>query len=1086
MSSAAFLPFSDDQERQAAIDPGRSFTVQAPAGSGKTELLIQRFLSLLAIAEKPETIVAITFTRKAAAEMRERILRSLREAVANSPIERPHAERTRVLALSVLARDHKHGWDLLGSPARLRVETIDALCVSITGAMPWLARFGAMPRIQDDNSETYDEAARRTILEIDSNEEFLEALTDLLRHLKNDAPTLRGLIANMLSQRDQWMQLVFSGIEEDRELLESTLERVAHKYFSRMNDLIPPAARTEWMALAGLTEWPGRDQRAEWSKLRDGVLTKGKEWRKRGVPRVLIEDLKRVDGLQKALTDLSHVPPTRYDDAQWKILQGLLVVLRRAAAQLQHVFRERGVVDFTEISQAAERALRESGNPTELAFRLDSRIDHLLVDEFQDTSRAQFRLIETLIAGWEPGDGRTILLVGDPMQSIYRFRQAEVGLFLHVREHGIGNLRPDSLSLSANFRTSPTLLERINQVCQDIFPKLNEENIETGRISFKRCYSSVEDDVCEWKVHPIASAREEAEHVVELVRAARLRNPKETVAILVRARSHCSAIIAALKDAGIAFQAVDVDSLSERPVVQDLLALTRALLHPGDRISWLAILRAPWCGLRLADLEVIAQSGIGRIMWMAMADLTGLSEDGQRRASRLRDVLFEAFAQRSRWPLRQWVERVWVRLGGPACLEGDERQLQDASDFLDLLEREQEGCDLRDFDRFPELVGKLYSRPDPRASATLQLMTIHQAKGLEFDTVILPGLERTTGNSDAQPLLLFHEWQGENGPERVLGPIRPTGAEADPIYGYVQKLEREKEDHERLRLFYVAATRAKRRLYLFGQLKYRKGDGSAYAKSGSMLGDIVKALTPEETAPVTASARHGAGSSAPRAGLLRRLPGAWVLPDLPAPVVWDGAGPARTVPHDPTFEWVGETLRILGTVVHALLQRMSGNDRRIPDLKHIRAALGHAGLSAEEIPKAAERVREALERTLESTRGQWILEGHDHADSEYAVTGVVDGEIMRGQVDRTFVDNEGTRWIIDFKTSVHEGTDLEGFLDEQQRRYSDQMSRYGRILASLGNPVRLGLYFPLLDGWREWALATINDGPADHGKPSSR
>jgi ATP-dependent helicase/nuclease subunit A len=103
-----------------------------------------------------------------------------------------------------------------------------------------------------------------------------------------------------------------------------------------------------------------------------------------------------------------------------------------------------------------------------------------------------------------------------------------------------------------------------------------------------------------------------------------------------------------------------------------------------------------------------------------------------------------------------------------------------------------------------------------------------------------------------------------------------------------------------------------------------------------------------------------------------------------------------------------------------------------------------------------------------SPRARWILRSHQDARSEYAITGVVGGEVVRGLVDRTFIDENGVRWIIDFKISSHEGGGLKAFLDEQQRRYSDQLERYARLFAPLGRPVRLGLYFPLLDGWREW------------------
>jgi ATP-dependent exoDNAse (exonuclease V) beta subunit len=139
-----------------------------------------------------------------------------------------------------------------------------------------------------------------------------------------------------------------------------------------------------------------------------------------------------------------------------------------------------------------------------------------------------------------------------------------------------------------------------------------------------------------------------------------------------------------------------------------------------------------------------------------------------------------------------------------------------------------------------------------------------------------------------------------------------------------------------------------------------------------------------------------------------------------------------------------------------------------PDGPAIRRALMHAGVSPLELEAAAQRARQALARIRASRRGRWILEPHEDSHSEYAVTGVAAGEVVRGLVDRTFIDKD-VRWIIDFKTSEHQGGKLEEFLDEQQRRYRDQMERYARILAPLGNPVRLGLYFPLLDEWREWA-----------------
>ena len=125
--------------------------------------------------------------------------------------------------------------------------------------------------------------------------------------------------------------------------------------------------------------------------------------------------------------------------------------LPHAVAQLKLVFQSRNQVDFTEIAQGALRALGDLEAPTDLALALDYRIRHLLIDEFQDTSISQYELIEKLTAGWEPGDGRSMLAVGDPMQSIYRFREAEVGLFLRARAAGIGNIALQPVTLSRQF-----------------------------------------------------------------------------------------------------------------------------------------------------------------------------------------------------------------------------------------------------------------------------------------------------------------------------------------------------------------------------------------------------------------------------------------------------------------------------------------------------------------------------------------------------------------------------------------------------------------------------------------------------------
>ncbi len=517
VSSPVILHELDEPQRRAALDPTQSFTVRAPAGSGKTELLIQRFLRLLAIVKKPEAIVAITFTRKAAGEMLERILVALSDAKAGTPVDKPHLEITRGLARQVLQRDRELGWDLLEHPGRLRVQTIDSLCMSITGEMPWLARLGGMPRIEEDARRLYEEAAHQTLLEGDP--EYQQALTTLLRHLDNNSTHARDLIATMLANRDQWLRLLKLDDEGARGALEKALADAVARGLKAVDQCVAPDLRGVWVnvareaasnmsgnpayaAIQNLTIWP--DPVAAdleiWRGLAGVLLTGSKnEWRKPGGLTVrcgfptgsdarkrqcvdLIAALQERDGLLEALGRVRELPPPSYSDAQWEVLRALLRTLKLAVAQLRMAFRAERVIDFMELGIAARDALGQIDNPTEVAYRMDSRIEHLLVDEFQDTSRAQFELLEKLTSGWQAGDGRTLFLVGDPMQSIYRFRQAEVGLFGEAEEKGIGGLPMTSLELRLNRRSRPAIVERVNALFSDSFPKINDDANRRGEV----------------------------------------------------------------------------------------------------------------------------------------------------------------------------------------------------------------------------------------------------------------------------------------------------------------------------------------------------------------------------------------------------------------------------------------------------------------------------------------------------------------------------------------------------------------------------------------------------------------------------
>ena len=228
----------DVKERERALDPGQSFIVQAPAGSGKTELLTQRYLRLLTCVNAPEEVVAITFTRKAAAEMRGRILGALHKAQIEPEPDKPHEKLTWRLASAVCQHDKQHGWNIQQNPTRLRIQTIDSLCAAITRQMPILSRFGAQPGIVEDANELYRKAARDTLALLETGQSWSDSVAALLRHLDNNLAEVENLLASMLARRDQWLRHVADRTDPriQRHILEQALANLVSDELSALPD----------------------------------------------------------------------------------------------------------------------------------------------------------------------------------------------------------------------------------------------------------------------------------------------------------------------------------------------------------------------------------------------------------------------------------------------------------------------------------------------------------------------------------------------------------------------------------------------------------------------------------------------------------------------------------------------------------------------------------------------------------------------------------------------------------------------------------------------------------------------------------
>ncbi|HEY1161379.1 MAG TPA: UvrD-helicase domain-containing protein, partial [Terracidiphilus sp.] len=834
--TAPISPPPDQLRRDQALDLTCSILVQAPAGSGKTTLLTERFLSLLGEVDEPGQIVAITFTNAAAAEMRNRILDELRD-----PEPSPLARRA-------LDRSIARGWKLLDLPAQLRISTIDSFCRDLALQQPLLSGLGGSLAIAEQPDDLYRRAARHTIEQIGQPGSPLSAAVEaLLNWRDNNWQELEDLLVEMLSKRDRWMHDFVLSHNPDWESLRERLERPftnavrdAITQVSQLLDQVSgareealelarfaceePGANSPW-PLAECTEIPsapfpeGVDSAWEaFEALAVFLETQKGAWRsERGLnaaigfpatPRgragkaqlaSLIARLATVPGLESSLAAVHDLPPARYTEDDWEIVKACFTLLRHAAAQLKVVFAEAAAVDFTEVAQIAEAVLKgDDGFPTDAALGVADGIRHLLVDEFQDTSRRQHQLLASLIAAWPDRTARTCFAVGDPMQSIYFFRDADAELFPRVKTIGleIPGADPftlDFVPLSANFRAAPSLVHRLNEVFAKIFATPDgsgvtfspagpaRESQTCSSPDFKLYLNFVPQAAYKKSVNSFGSVEEEdpqADQVRQIVELIRIHQPameeasavgeKYRIAVLARTRSSLAPIALALHKAEIPFRAVDLEKLAARPEVLDALALARALLNPQDRVAWLGVLRAPLCGLSLDDLHLLTSADDPELLARPVPDLLAerlplLSEAGRRAAARVLSTLASLPALRDNQPgsprtgLRPWgreptaapgtcLQQVWLSLGGADCCDATARANLDL--LWSCLDRLPAGEQDLLGPTFDAALDKLTALPDPAASSDcgVQLMTIHKSKGLEFEVVIVPDLQAKAGS----------------------------------------------------------------------------------------------------------------------------------------------------------------------------------------------------------------------------------------------------------------------------------------------------------------------------------------------------
>jgi ATP-dependent exoDNAse (exonuclease V) beta subunit len=1113
----------DQEARDRALDPRESFHLEAPAGSGKTAVLLARFLALLAqVDDSPREILTLTFTRKAAGEFRERALGYFQGQAEPGPALPPHESLLHELAGQAFRHlEHKNlVHQFLLVPERLPISTFHGFCTQLLKAAPHEAGVPLeFQLLEGDREAAWQkqealEELRRRLNDRPQHDPIRQALVRRLVRLNNSWPRLAGELRSLLSRRDtlgDFLALARQSLraEDYAALMEARLaQAMAHILRPLADGLAATEVGRRWPAFLEVVQGPGApgilpaappgasvQDLGAWQGLAEVLLTKTGGLRKRwpaglaqsGWPGALTalppDFLARLKDCRELPLELLAIPEVG-------ALQDLILLLNAAWGVYEEQCRQRRLLDFIALEEAALRLLNVE-SPGDLLLRLDWRLKHLLVDEFQDTSDNQKELLCRLLSGWTAGDGRTLTVVGDPKQSIYGWRQARLHLFLESRLgltcEGGRTLPLTPLSLTTNFRATPTLITWVNRVVGGTVmadPRL------TGGLRFENAYPP---PAREGGAAPCLALFAHEDQDEARTREARWLAQRVTacldalpagqhLALLLFARTHLSFYLAALQDAGLVPRVREGVKLTDSRVVRHLHNLARALVRPQDDVAWATLLTGPWAEPDLVSLADCAQAQ--GVVWPAKLAALAASPAAPGATASLARLLLAARERVGREYLCATLERfledagAWINI---AAWEGA-LGVASARTYLKLLAEADAGLPEATFVKADFALPGTYQPPDPRAEdSPVEVLTVHGAKGLEFHTVFLPFLDwqplKMEGNQ--APPFLLEEIPGTRAP--VLGlapPAWQTGG--DSGYRLVRNLKQERVLAEARRVFYVAVTRAQNRLYLSGVLPTRQGAWSPPKKDSPLSwlwqhyrpGELTPgaALWPDpdlrvEIFPALDKAPRTAHESVPP-------PAPWGFTPETAPyrLAFPSQAAGEPGPEDlpepaavPAGEPVDQTPRVRGEVTHGLMQTAARGEA-LPGEPGVAAALVGQGLSREMARRLAPEVLAEVAACLAdpflatlltptAALSEWGLEDQPAA-----------GVIRRGRLDLLAFDGKSW-WLVDFKTSRPQpGASWDDFLAQEQEKYRPQLLAYREMTARVKdiNPpaaIRLALYF---------------------------
>ena len=888
-----FRDLADAPARAAAVDPSQNIVLEASAGTGKTRVLVERYVNLLRAGVAPDHILAITFTRKAAAEMRQRIIDRMREAARLSQAD---AARWRDL------RDHL---------SDINISTIDAFCLSLLREFPLeadvdpgfdLAADADVPRLIEEALDHAFRICRAAAREDDDvalvfaqlGERRLRvgigALLDrrlvapqaLGRYLAKGPKTLTAEVACDSAARRLAEALASAGGGVEAFLSDGP---VRHPQFAMLAQEIrelcarQPAPRSslrppnDASSPLGTTAFEARSSQAAFrgfvDRLRAYFLTqdgapRGKNFTGTGFN---ARDCDTEDAWKRHRQTAAGLAPAIAEtikafrrDLNVIMSRGVWRIFAVALDQYQRTLDAHALIDFSGVLERAVGLLREMGEFAQSRYRLEARYRHVLVDEFQDTSRAQWELVSLLVRNWSEGFGASadalppsIFVVGDRKQSIYGFRDADVAV-LDDAAAFIEQLRPDGTprqAISVSFRAVPELLAFVNHVFAQLALQPGERRDgfrygESDRFPLDAAQLPAEPTASD-ALHVIATdtvrgnAERVADEIVDILRHVSVRDratgerrparPAD-VAILFRSRDSHRDFESALEGRHVPTYVYKGLGFFDADEIQDAVALLRYLADPGSNARAAALLRSRI--VRLSD-RAVARLGPHVADATLAVTTTGLDAEDAAVLTRLSTALPRWLSWVDRVTPSELLSRVLVETGYPVELRGP-RYLQARENLKKLrgMIRRIQNRGYVTLARIADHLDRLAIGDESNATIdaidAVSLMTVHAAKGLEFPIVFVVNMGRGTG--------------GHRPPIRVAAVGSANGDDTVAIADYQSEADEDAQAREReesKRLLYVALTRARDRLYLSATVqdgKCRMGRGSL----GEVLPDSVREL----------------------------------------------------------------------------------------------------------------------------------------------------------------------------------------------------------------------------------------------------